>query len=229
MISNRRFLFWGAIQLVASIGFAQNLSPAPGKVGSAGTSSGKILNWNIATGVSPGATNGPVPSEAKYMWSSDGGVAAVATKNEIQIRDHDREPISLSGDKSSGEITAIALSSKGDELAVATSSGSVRVWKDFHGPTDYSFMPGTSGEISCLAFDAGGGLLAAGGRSLTVWETGGWKPVRPTKDAENWITAIAFGGNGQMAVGDFSGRLRIYESSTMSDSFGGKQLLRPVP
>ena len=217
MFSNRRFLWTGAIVLVASTCFAQNSSPAPMKVGSAGITSGKILSWNVATGLSPDATGGFVPAEANYVWSADGGIRAVATKTGIQITDHDRAPISLSVGKSAGDITAIALSGKGNELAVATSSGSVIVWKDFQGPP-VSPPLASSEKISCLAFDTNGGLLAAGGGSLTVWETERWKPVRPTTPAESWITAIAFGGNGRFAVGDFSGRLRIFETST-SDSF----------
>ncbi len=207
--------------LVASAGFAQNSAQPAAKAGPAGAIHGKILSWNVATGVPPDLSGGTVPSEAKYAWSSDGSVGAVATKTGIEIRDHDRGPISLAVDKSAGEITALALSGRGDELAAGTSSGAVRVWKDIHG-APVSLEPASSGGISCLAFDASGGLLAAGGSSLTVWETGGWKQVRSTATssqagAESWITAIAFSGNGQMAVGDFGGRLRIFDSST-SDS-----------
>ena len=68
---------------------------------------------------------------------------------------------------------------------------------------DYSFAAAL-GEISRFSLTQAGACL--------------WKPVRPDEGRGELTTAIAFGGNGQMAVGDFSGRLRIYESST-SDSF----------
>ena len=197
-----------ALIVAGQSGFAQKAPAADAKGG------GSVWEWDIATG-HPTPSKNVVPQTASYSWSQDGSIQAVAVGADIQIADHKQGVTHLSAKASRGDITALALSKAGDELAAVTSTGQLFVWSDFKSPP---MVVTAAAEVTCLAFNATGQLLVTGGHSLDLWEMKGMKAHRPSMPSSNPITAVAFGVGDELAAGDFAGTLHIYNASGESSA-----------
>jgi tetratricopeptide (TPR) repeat protein len=202
----RLILGWSAIILAATSGLAQGRPPGAGKA------IGSVRNWDVATGHTVSASD-TVPHVASYSWSADGSVRAAGEGAAIQITNREHDVFSLAIRTNYGQITALTLNRAGDELAVGTSSGYLLVWTDLRAATPAYTAGASSSEISCVAFNVSGERIVTGGRSLDVWQTKGLKPARPSLAAASWITTVAFGPADELAAGDFSGHLHIFNSS----------------
>jgi WD40 repeat protein/TolB-like protein len=196
---------WIALGLVTN-GLAQGMP-----VGN-GAAVGSVWNWDIASGRADRGSD-PVPENALYSWSADGAVKAVAQGTSIRITNRDHGIVQVSIRSGYDYITALSLSPAGNELAVATTSGYLVVWKDLHGTPAFEKQI-SKASVSCLAFNASGEWLASGGDSINIWETRQWTAVRPTVKLSSPVTAIAFDRSDELAAGDFSGYLHLFHSES---------------
>lgn len=206
----RLFAAWSALLLAPAFGSAQKAPAASVKP------VGSVWSWDIATGHTVPSAN-TVPQTALYAWSSDGAVQAVAVGTEIQVTNRDHGTAALSIKASYGEISALAISGAGNQLAVATSQGYLGVWNDLRSAPMFT-NSGSTAEIGCLAFSANGELLVSGGRSLDVWESRGLKAHRPSVPLASYVTAVAYGPSDELTVGDFSGHLHLFNAAGESTS-----------
>ena len=67
-----------------------------------------------------------------------------------------------------GDVRSLAFSPLGDELAVGTQRGTIRLWQVRSNLTPLVRLPGHRGTVTTLAYDAGGRRLASGSQDKTV-------------------------------------------------------------
>jgi tetratricopeptide (TPR) repeat protein len=177
---------------------------------SAQKSPGDFVIWDVAIGKTTPANSVP-PAMLQAAWSANGKTAAVGARREVRVKREGKPETTYTLEKPTDTIAAIALSSTGAQLAVATSSGQVIVWRAE--ATTPIFKTGVSSAlITSLAFSADEGLLAAGGAAVKLWNTKSWQSARADTPARSWITDLAFNPKtGELATADFDGTVQTFD------------------
>lgn len=116
--------------------------------------------------------------------------------------------------------TALALSPKGDLLAVGDEQGSVAFWTVPAGKPLGAFQMSAS-SIHHAAFTPNGKCLAVAdaARSLTVWDVKKRLPLAHCRGAQQDVYALAFSGDGTLLASGGRGPSLLWDAAT------GRQLL----
>ena len=112
--------------------------------------------------------------------------------------------MALMMDEKSGLVTAGI--SNGEILGIEAATGKV-AWKASSSVSER----GVARSIECLAAQKGGGLIAAGtqgGEAILISTKG--EVVKRWKGKDEWITDVAFVGNGRLAASTWSGRIEFF-------------------
>jgi tetratricopeptide (TPR) repeat protein/TolB-like protein len=199
----RRFSWFHLLFLILAL--CSILTDCPAQV-----TSDDVVGWDLTTGKAP-PSKSAMPAVGQFVWSTDRKSLAIGAQQDVRVEREGQQEAKYSLERTEGTISAIALSSGGRLLAVATSSGSLIVWS---GQTTPVFKTGANAALTTtLAFSGDDGFLAAGGASLRLWETRTWRRTGPEVPARSWFTALAFNPrSGDLAAAEFDGTVQVFGS-----------------
>ena len=89
------------------------------------------------------------------------------------------------------EVTQLALSPDGTQLAAGHSDGTIRLWSLESGEAEPP-APGHRTGVSCLRYSRGGALLASGGQDtdVVVWDVTSGIPLHRLQGHLGQVTAL---------------------------------------
>jgi WD40 repeat protein/type 1 glutamine amidotransferase len=144
----------------------------------AATKSGTLQVWNLESGAPIGTFEAGAPVLALAVSTS--GVAAGTAGGAMRAwsLDHEHAPLDVAA-KMGGTITALAFSTKGDQLAAGGEAGGITVW-DVASGRPLCRQQGHVGPVLALAFSSNGQKMASGGAdgTLRYWTV----PLPPIPD-----------------------------------------------
>ncbi len=121
-----------------------------------------------------------------------------------------------------GETGAVAFSPDGGLLASAGHDRLLKLWDPATGRLDRTFT-GHEGRLECLAFDATGKLLAAGGGSgsrhgeVKVWDLTTGTVAATRYGLSDRVLSVAFSRAGKLAAAGGDGVIRVWDASATSE------------
>ncbi|WP_328712239.1 TIR domain-containing protein [Nocardia salmonicida] len=154
---------------------------------------------------------------ASVAYSPDGKLIAAAKGSEIELLDAATwKPIGdpMSGHKS--EVARIAFSPDGARLVSAGRDRTVRLWDTGSQKQIGAEMLGHTGAVVGVAFSPDGRHIASAGWDKTVrlWNADTQQQISEMTGHTMPVTAVAFGGGGLIASGDFGGSVRLWDAQS---------------
>jgi len=140
---------------------------------------GKLELWNVAKGFSLNSKLPTARTNRLAFNPADGGKTLVAwDAGGLEIWDVTTQALLRERSEWIGSVNVVAFSPAGDGrlLAAGNSLGEVQLWDVHSGQKRNTLQSG--GQVSSLAFNRDGSLLAADGdQSAWVWQMGGEDPA----------------------------------------------------
>jgi len=190
--------FWGDQRSFTALALTGN-----GNTLAAGSRSGRIFLWNLATGTDPSVLEGrnSVQLIHNLAFSPDGKMLASGGANDRFVRlwevPSGKELRHLG--KHNWPVTGVAFSPDGHSLAACTDT-SVLLWEPATGKERWRFQ--ARDRIKCIAYSPDGRTLAAGGDDAIVWlvDIASGKVLVNRPGHRGKISALAFAPNGKTLV-----------------------------
>ncbi len=120
-----------------------------------------------------------------------------------------------------GEISTIAFSPDGRDLAVASLDSTITIWGVLDG-RPVQALNGHTLAVEDVAYSPDGRLLASAGLDDTarVWDPSNGRLLRVWNDAAP-VTSVAFSGDGgQLVTGDATGTVDVWDACTACGNAG---------
>lgn len=114
------------------------------------------------------------------------------------------------------EVSSVAFSKEGGQLAAAHINGSVTVWNAQTAELLHR-LDAHVGEVSSVAFSPDGSRLASVGEdaALLLWDAGTGSLVRASMGHQDYITSVEFSPDGgAVATASEDGTVRLWEAAT---------------
>ncbi|KAG6578194.1 WD repeat-containing protein 3 [Phytophthora cinnamomi] len=156
--------------------------------------------------------------EGNVLYDASGRFAIAPALQDVavwNVRQGSKVRDLLSPESGGGQVTALALSPDGGDVACGYSTGAVRVFKLATGALLVT-LDGHKGAVEALAFRADGAELASGSRDtdVIVWDlvsqTGRFR-LKGHKDA---VTALAFLAPGSLASSSKDTLVKVWDLET---------------
>ncbi len=208
----------------------------------AGYEAGTARVWNFVTGASllrQFEHNNPVnavafvPDGSAFATAGQGGIIVLQNSaSGIPIISFDAEY------DTAGQpvpVNDIAISPDGELIAAAKANGVARIWD---GETLIATLPGHTGAVTAVAFDANGTRLVTAGAdsSAKVWDLAAKRAILTLSGHTGALTAVGFYSSGERLVtASVDGTARIWNAETgleplvLTDHRAGVNSLRYGP
>jgi WD40 repeat protein len=113
------------------------------------------------------------------------------------------------------DLSAVAFSPDGTQIAAAGRAGTIRIWNVANGAAMVDIQA-SARRISALVFSPGGRQLAAGGddRSVRVFDPASGKVVSALPQQPGGIRTLQFCGEKRLAAGDTENVIRLWDLSS---------------
>ncbi|KAE9032181.1 WD repeat-containing protein 3 [Phytophthora rubi] len=156
--------------------------------------------------------------EGNVIYDSSGRFAIAPALQDVavwNVRQGNKVRDLLAPESGGGQVTALALSPDGGDVACGYSTGAVRVFKLATGALVVT-LDGHKGAVEALAYRADGAELASGSRDtdVIVWDlvsqTGRFR-LKGHKDA---VTALAFLASGTLASSSKDTLVKVWDLET---------------
>ncbi len=167
-----------------------------GKLLAAFRSDGRLIVWEIPSGVELFSVAAPPGFPGDIALSPDGRLLALASSFEISIWDLERRE-EVRRIAAPGSAYKLQFSPDGKSLAATALDRGIHLWDVASGTKVWS-APGHGATVTCLAFSADGRLLASGSRDTTVrvWEVATGREVRAFVGHTDEVMSLAFHPSG---------------------------------
>jgi WD40 repeat protein len=168
------------------------------------------------TGLSPETNPNSFP---KISYAPDGHTAAMVytfggrSRSRVVVFDVKSHRVQSVLNVEAKEVSAIAFSQDGAQMATAASDRSLGVW-DLASQAKVADLDGQSGDVNNLAFGGNGRYLAsaADDRSVQVWDLNAGRSLVTLRDHDKSATAVAFNADGTRLIsGSMDGTVKMYE------------------
>jgi WD40 repeat protein len=195
-------------------------SSGPGVGPSGGGTDGEVTRVDGSAAVKLHAPPGPPGGVLGCQWvdvvmsTNDARVAGANFCGGVTIWDADTGRVERNF-TNPGEISTIAFSPDGRDLAVASLDSTITIWGVLDG-RPVQDLNGHTLAVADVAYSPDGRLLASAGLDDTarVWDPSNGRLLRVWNDAAP-VTSVAFSGDGgQLVTGDATGTVDVWDACT---------------
>ena len=184
----------------------------------AGTATTEIARWDLTDPTRPHRLPSlQAPTEESFVAISADGAWLAAAAQQASLRvwattDLDHPILDIAPDGSTNHALAARFAPTAPVLAVATRNGEVRRWRvDGTAPTPLPPLGGFTSYVNDVAFDPGGGLLAAVSSDNTtrIWRTSD-NALEYVLPSPVLTTGVAFASDRGLATAGEDGGVRLW-------------------
>jgi hypothetical protein len=192
------------------------LSPH-GDLLTAGTSTGEIRLWHVASGLPWQTIQGHIDRVRSVSFSPDGSMlASCGSEGMIRLWEVSSGKLLTTLQGHTKQVWSISFSPDGSMLASGSFDGTVRLWEVSSGKL-LTILQGHRYQVATVAFSPNGSMLASCGTDATVrlWEVSSGKLLTTLEGHTSNVWSVAFSPDGSMlASGGVDQIVHLWEVSS---------------